>query len=75
MPLQEFGIAGAITLGCTLFILTGDVKARPHGRAGSGGSAAALSPALALLLGVAYMVGYLTFDGFTSTYQDKMFKG
>jgi adenosine 3'-phospho 5'-phosphosulfate transporter B2 len=49
-----------ITLGCTAFILTGDVS----------NSGRSNTP-----LGVGLMVGFLFIDGFTSTFQEKLFKG
>lgn len=51
-----------ITLGCSLFLMTGSVKSK---HAGADSSA----------FGLALMLGYLGFDGFTSTFQDKLFKG
>ncbi|XP_047174615.1 UDP-galactose/UDP-glucose transporter 5-like [Vigna umbellata] len=54
-----------ITLGCSVFILypTGeDVSPQNRGRENT-------------VWGVLLMVGYLGFDGFTSTFQDKLFRG
>lgn len=53
--------AALITLGCTLFLMTGSVKSK-HADANSS------------MFGLALMLGYLGFDGFTSTFQDKLFK-
>jgi adenosine 3'-phospho 5'-phosphosulfate transporter B2 len=58
---KDYGIAVAITLGCVLFLLTGDISSK----------AGASSTPLGLLL----MALYMFFDGFTSTAQEKMFKG
>ena len=59
---KDYGVAAAVTLGCSIFIMTGDVTSK---HAGSNSS----------LFGVMLMLGYLGFDGFTSTFQDKLFKG
>lgn len=59
---KDYLSAGLVTLGCTLFLMTGAVKSR---RAAADSST----------LGVGLMLGYLGFDGFTSTFQDKLFKG
>jgi adenosine 3'-phospho 5'-phosphosulfate transporter B2 len=59
---KDYGVAAMVTLGCSLFIMTGEVSSK---HAGSNSS----------MFGVMLMVGYLAFDGFTSTFQDKLFKG
>lgn len=59
---KDYGVAALVTLGCSVFIMTGDVTSK---HAGSNSS----------MFGVMLMVGYLAFDGFTSTFQDKLFKG
>ena len=59
---KDYGVAAAVTLGCTLFLLTGDIKSKHAGQNSS-------------LFGISLMLGYLGFDGFTSTFQDKLFKG
>ncbi|KAL1827594.1 hypothetical protein ACET3Z_006006 [Daucus carota] len=59
---REYFFALLVTLGCALFILypsAGDVS--------RGGEST--------VWGVSLMVGYLGLDGFTSTFQDKLFKG
>jgi len=61
---KDFGVALLITAGCTLFLLTGEVKSK-----------ASTSLADSSMWGVLLMCGYLGFDGFTSTFQDKLFKG
>lgn len=61
---KDFGIALLITAGCTLFLLTGEVKSKVVGSAWD-----------ASVFGLLLMLGYLGFDGFTSTFQDKLFKG
>ncbi|GFH18952.1 uncharacterized protein HaLaN_15831 [Haematococcus lacustris] len=62
--LKDFLLALAITGGCTLFLLTGDVKSK-----------VAKSMWDSSVYGLLLMLGYLGFDGFTSTFQDKLFKG
>lgn len=60
----DWGLALVITSGCTIFLLTGEVKSK-------------VSESLwhSSVYGIALMLGYLGFDGFTSTFQDKLFKG
>ncbi|GLC44683.1 hypothetical protein PLESTB_000974700 [Pleodorina starrii] len=60
----DWGLALVITGGCTVFLLTGEVKSK-------------VSESLwhSSVYGIALMLGYLGFDGFTSTFQDKLFKG
>lgn len=57
---RDYALNGLITVGCTAFVLSGDVSSR----AGSS------TPT-----GVSLMVGYLFVDGFTSTLQERLFKG
>lgn len=66
----DYGMAVAITAGCTMFVITGDVSSSRHHS-----SAAADLGMGSGTLGAILMVGYLAFDGFTSTFQDKLFKG
>ena len=58
---KDYLNAALITLGCSMFLMTGSVKSK-HASADSS------------LFGLALMLGYLGFDGFTSTFQDKLFK-
>jgi len=60
----DIAVAACITLGCTIFGLYGDVTNK-YAKADENTS----------MYGVALMLGYLGFDGFTSTFQDKLFKG
>lgn len=60
----DIAVAAFITAGCTIFALYGDVTSK---RASSGGDTS--------VYGAGLMLGYLGFDGFTSTFQDKLFKG
>lgn len=62
--IKDFGIAVAITAGCTIFLLTGSVHSK-----------VSKSNWDASMYGLMLMLGYLGFDGFTSTFQDKLFKG
>lgn len=62
---QDYLLAFLVMLGCALFILypaAGDIN--PHNRERD-----------STVWGVSLMIGYLGFDGFTSTFQDKLFKG
>ena len=64
--LKDYLVALLVTAGCTLFILTGSVKSK---------ASAHMDIGAAGLFGCMLMLGYLGFDGFTSTFQDRMFKG
>ncbi|KAL6864682.1 hypothetical protein ACP4OV_015833 [Aristida adscensionis] len=63
---KDYLFAVIVTLGCSLFILypmaSMDVSPFNKGREST-------------VWGVSLMLGYLGFDGFTSTFQDKLFKG
>lgn len=62
---QDYLFAVLVTLGCSLFILypaAADISPYASGREST-------------VWGVSLMMGYLGFDGFTSTFQDKLFKG
>merc|ERR1719379_3015658 len=54
-------VAAAVTGGVTEFLMTGSIQA-PQGEAGDS------------VYGLALLVGFLLFDGFTSTFQEKLFK-
>ena len=55
---QDYGLAAAITAGCTLFIVSGRVASK-----------IAAQQKHNSLFGVVLMLTYLVFDGFTSTWQ------
>ncbi|KAF2283398.1 hypothetical protein GH714_003914 [Hevea brasiliensis] len=62
---MDYLIAFLVTLGCSIFILFPagtDISPYSRGRENT-------------VWGVTLMLGYLGFDGFTSTFQDKLFKG
>ncbi|KAL3829140.1 hypothetical protein ACJIZ3_017942 [Penstemon smallii] len=62
---RDYLLAFLVTLGCSIFILhpaAGDISPYSRGREST-------------VWGVSLMIGYLGFDGFTSTFQDKLFKG
>ncbi|XP_022875303.1 UDP-galactose/UDP-glucose transporter 5B-like isoform X2 [Olea europaea var. sylvestris] len=62
---RDYLLAFLVTLGCSLFILypaAGDISPHSRGREST-------------VWGVSLMLGYLGFDGFTSTFQDKLFRG
>jgi len=61
---RDYGLAALVTVGCALFLATGDI-----------GSSAAKRMGGTSLAGIGLMVGYLGFDGFTSTFQGKLFDG
>ena len=58
---RDYVIAAIITISCTIFILGGDVSAR-------GGSPDDS------FFGILLLLGFLFLDGFTSTFQEKIFK-
>lgn len=64
---REYLMAVTVTGGCTLFLVTGDIKSKAK--------AAAVAAGMASIFGGLLMFGYLGFDGFTSTFQEKLFKG
>ncbi|KAK8489257.1 hypothetical protein V6N13_009547 [Hibiscus sabdariffa] len=61
----DYFVAFLVTVGCSIFILFpagADISPYSKGKENTA-------------WGVSLMVGYLGFDGFTSTFQDKLFKG
>ncbi|KXZ55596.1 hypothetical protein GPECTOR_2g1146 [Gonium pectorale] len=81
--LQEYLHATTITIGCSVFILTGHVRSRvaDHAAAHAAAEAAAgaglhvSGDAALVVIGGGLMLLYLFVDGLTSTWQDSMFKG
>jgi len=69
---KEYGMAVLVTLGCTLFLLSGDASSKVSHRHKAGGPEVGSTGAV---YGGFLMMGYLGFDGFTSTFQEKLFKG
>ncbi|KAF5447018.1 hypothetical protein F2P56_032605 [Juglans regia] len=62
---HDYLLAFLVTLGCSIFILypaASDISPYSRGRENT-------------VWGVSLLIGYLGFDGFTSTFQDKLFKG
>ncbi|CAK7331650.1 unnamed protein product [Dovyalis caffra] len=62
---MDYLLAFLVTVGCSVFILFPagtDISPYSRGRENT-------------VWGVSLMLGYLSFDGFTSTFQDKLFKG
>ncbi|KAG0460788.1 hypothetical protein HPP92_021085 [Vanilla planifolia] len=62
---RDYFFALLVTLGCSLFILypvSDDINPYQRGREST-------------VWGILLMIGYLGFDGFTSTFQDMLFKG
>eukprot|EP00008_Paramoeba_atlantica_P004492 CAMPEP_0201485768 /NCGR_PEP_ID=MMETSP0151_2-20130828/9884_1 /ASSEMBLY_ACC=CAM_ASM_000257 /TAXON_ID=200890 /ORGANISM="Paramoeba atlantica, Strain 621/1 / CCAP 1560/9" /LENGTH=220 /DNA_ID=CAMNT_0047870079 /DNA_START=330 /DNA_END=992 /DNA_ORIENTATION=+ len=59
--LKDYGAVVSISLGCTLFLLGGDTSPQTGRRTDSA-------------YGVLLIFGYLFFDGFTSTFQEKLFR-
>jgi len=59
--LKEWAIALGVTGGCMIFLLAGKISSKRLGKFDS-------------LYGLILMVGYVAFDGFTSTAQEMLFK-
>lgn len=59
--IKDWGIAAGVTGGVTMFLLSGDVKSK-HADAETS------------YYGLLLLLGFLGFDGFTSTFQEKLFK-
>jgi len=59
--LKEWAIALGVTGGCMIFLLSGKISSKRLGKFDS-------------LYGLILMVGYVAFDGFTSTAQEMLFK-
>ncbi|KAL6275942.1 hypothetical protein ACE6H2_019543 [Prunus campanulata] len=66
---QDYLLAFLVTVGCSIFILypAGSSEIGPSDIYGRGRENT--------VWGISLMIGYLGFDGFTSTFQDKLFKG
>lgn len=64
--------ACVITLGCTVFVVTGAVGSRVTGGGVREGDAE--EDAWYTVIGAALMVVYLAVDGLTSTWQDSLFQ-
>lgn len=58
----EYGVAVFVALGCTMFLLSGNIASKHVSDEDS-------------YFGLLLMLGYLGFDGFTSTFQEKLFAG
>lgn len=62
--IKDYIVAAGVTLGATLFLLTGSVTAKQAKSADKSTT----------VLGMVIMMAYLFFDGFTSTVQERLFK-
>lgn len=62
--LKDYLVAATVSGGCALFLLTGSVSS----------SAARNQDKSTSMMGVAMMLGYLLFDGLTSSWQERLFK-
>ena len=60
---KDYMVAILVTGGCTLFLLTGEVKSKKATDSDTN------------MKGLLLMLSYLAFDGFTSNFQDSLFKG
>jgi adenosine 3'-phospho 5'-phosphosulfate transporter B2 len=68
---KDWLIALAVTGGCTLFLVAGDIGSAKHRASGDSGGSFWMGYAM---IGLLLMLGYLVCDGFTSTFQEKLFK-
>jgi len=59
--ITDWMVAAAVTGGVTEFLMTGSIAA-PHGKSSDS------------MYGLGLLLGFLLFDGFTSTFQEKLFK-
>merc|ERR1711879_768725 len=59
----DYTVCFLVTIGCTIFVLTGDIS-----------SSAAKAAESDSMWGLILMGGYLSCDGFTSVFQEKLFK-
>jgi len=66
--LMDWFIAVLVTGGCVLFLIGGNISSSKHHDAGKDEGMMLAS------FGLMLMVGYLACDGFTSTFQEKIFK-
>mmetsp|Transcript_45523 Transcript_45523/g.177026 ORF Transcript_45523/g.177026 Transcript_45523/m.177026 type:complete len:366 (-) Transcript_45523:363-1460(-) len=60
--LSDYAVAVTVALGCTVFTVSGNISAKHSNPEDS-------------WYGLVLMLGYLGFDGFTSTFQEKLFTG
>lgn len=58
----EYAVAVFVAIGCTIFLVSGKIVAKHKAESDS-------------WIGLVLMLGYLAFDGFTSTFQEKLFAG
>lgn len=63
--MADYLIALGVMAGCTVFAMYGPTTSKKSSKGAKETG----------MYGVALMLGYLGFDGFTSTFQDKLFKG
>merc|ERR1711953_986825 len=61
---KDWAIAAALTFGVTEFLLTGDISSSRHKGKGDNGTS---------VYGLLLLCGFLASDGFTSTFQEKLF--
>ena len=65
---RDYVNAGLVMAGCLLFFIGGAAGTKSAAASGKDDKETTL-------MGLALMLGYLGFDGFTSTWQEKLFKG
>ena len=63
-----------MTLGCTMFVLTGDISSPTLANAAMGDGAAPISQVAFTTFGLVLLSVFIVFDGLPSTVQDKLFQ-
>ncbi|GMH35667.1 hypothetical protein BSKO_03535 [Bryopsis sp. KO-2023] len=61
---KDYLVGAMVMAGCSLFLLTGEIKSKKADDSSSN-----------MMMGLMLMLGYLGFDGFTSNFQARLFKG
>ncbi|KAL4535986.1 hypothetical protein Ndes2526A_g05540 [Nannochloris sp. 'desiccata'] len=70
----DYFSAATVTLGCVLFVLTGDITAPTNPSKISTGDSSSSAPVLSFTaVGLALLAVFMIFDGLTCTSQDKLF--
>lgn len=70
---KDYISAGLVTLGCALFVLTGDISSPTLANAAAAVDTVATSKLAFTSVGLVLLSVFIVFDGLTSTVQDKLF--
>jgi adenosine 3'-phospho 5'-phosphosulfate transporter B2 len=71
--MRDYIAAGVVTLGCALFVLTGDISSPTLASVATGASNIANSQVKFTSFGLTLLSVFIVFDGLTCTVQDKLF--